>query len=115
VPRKYTILVCRGPECGDKRHSADVHAAIKRELASCPLDGNEATLDLYSCFGKCQRGVNVLVRELVPGDNPMMLRLMPTAGGRASLYHRVRPEEARRILEEHVAHGRPLVEFTLRK
>jgi (2Fe-2S) ferredoxin len=114
VPKKYTILVCRGPECGDKRHSADVHAAFKRELASCPLGGNEVTLDLYSCFGKCQRGPNVLVREVLPTDNPMMLRLMPTAGGRASLYHRVLPAEARRILEEHIAAGRPLVEFTKR-
>ena len=77
MPKKYTILVCRGPECGDKRHSADVHAAFKRELASCPLDGNSATLDLYSCFGKCQRGVNVLVRENLPTDNPMMLKLIP--------------------------------------
>ena len=91
-----------------------MHAAFKRELASCPLGGNEVTLDLYSCFGKCQRGPNVLVREVLPTDNPMMLRLMPTAGGRASLYHRVLPVEARRILEEHIAAGRPLVEFTKR-
>ena len=59
-----------------------------------PLGGNEVVLDLYSCFGKCQRGVNVLVRENLPTDNPMMLRLMPTAGGRATLYHRVVPAEA---------------------
>jgi (2Fe-2S) ferredoxin len=115
VPKKYTILVCRGPECGDKRHSADVHAAFRRELGSCPLEGNQATLDLYSCFGKCQRGVNVLVRENLPTDNAMMLKLMPTSGGRATLYHRVEPAEARRILEEHVAKGRPLVELTQRK
>jgi (2Fe-2S) ferredoxin len=115
VPKKYTILVCRGPECGDKRHSADVHAAFKRELAATPLGGNEVTLDLYSCFGKCQRGVNVLVREMLPTDNAMMIRLMPTAGGRASLYHRVLPSEARRIIEEHVARGTPLVEMTQRK
>jgi (2Fe-2S) ferredoxin len=115
VPKKYTILVCRGPECGDKRHSADVHTALQQALRTCPLNGNEARLDLYSCFGKCQRGVNVLVRENLPTDNPMMLRLMPTAGGRASLYHRVEPAEARRIVEEHIANGRPLVEMTQRK
>lgn len=115
MPKKFTILVCRGPECGDKRHSADVHAAFKRDLATTPLAGNEVVLDLYSCFGKCQRGVNVLVREMLPTDNPMMLRLMPTSGGRAILYHRVVPAEARRILEEHVARGQPLIEFTQRK
>ncbi|MDB4971177.1 MAG: hypothetical protein JWN44_6866 [Myxococcales bacterium] len=115
MPRKYTILVCRGPECGDKRHSADVHAAFKRDLPTTPLGGNEVVLDLYSCFGKCQRGPNVLVRENLPTDNPMMLRLMPTAGGRATLYHRVLPSEVRRILEEHIARGQPLTEFTQRK
>jgi (2Fe-2S) ferredoxin len=115
VPKKYTILVCRGPECGDKRQSADVHAALARELTSCPLGGNEAMLDLYSCFGKCQRGVNVLVREIVPGENMLMVKLMPTAGGRSHLYHRVLPAEAKRILEEHVAAGRVITEFSQRK
>jgi (2Fe-2S) ferredoxin len=115
VPKKYAILVCRGPECGDKRHSADVHVAFKEALRATPLGGNEASLDLYSCFGKCQRGPNVLVREVLPTDNAMMLRLMPTSGGRATLYHRVQPSEARRILEEHVARGQVLTEFTQRK
>lgn len=115
MPKKYTILVCRGPECGDKRHSADVHTEFKRELARVPLDGNQVSLDLYSCFGQCQRGPNVLVREILPTDSAMMLKLMPTAGGRATLYHRVAPADVRRIIEEHVAAGRPLVELTQRK
>lgn len=115
MPRKYTILVCRGPECGDKRHSIDVFEAFQRELPRCVLNGNEVMLDRYSCFGKCQRGVNVLVREVLPTDNPMMLRLMPTSGGRATLYHRVVPAEARRILESHIARGEPLIEMTQRK
>ncbi len=114
MPKKYTILVCRGPECGDKRHSADVHAAFKHELAHVPLGGNEAQLDLYACFGKCQRGPNVLVREIRPGENTRMLFLMPTASPNAFLYHRVDPREARRIVEEHVARGLPIVEFTKR-
>jgi (2Fe-2S) ferredoxin len=115
VPKKYTILVCRGPECGEKLHSADVHAALVRELRSCPLAGNQVAIDLFSCFGRCHSGVNVLVREMTTADNPTLLRLMPTAGGRAILYHRVQPTEARRILEEHVAQGRPLLDMTQRK
>jgi (2Fe-2S) ferredoxin len=114
VPKKYQILVCKGPECGDKRHAVDVHAALARELASCALNGNEVVLDRYSCFGKCQKGVNVLVREMRPGENTRMLFLMPTVGAGAFLYHAVTPGEARRIVEEHVANGRPLVEWTRR-
>jgi (2Fe-2S) ferredoxin len=114
VAKKYQILVCRGPECGDKRHSADVHASLVRELRAVPLNGNEAVLDLYSCFGKCKKGVNVLVREMRPGENTRMLLMMPTASAGAFLYHAVQPAEARRIVEEHVASGRPLVEWTRR-
>ena len=109
--------MCRGPECGDKRHSADVHAAFKRELARPPADlgGAEAVLDLYSCFGKCQRGPNVLVREMRPGENTRLLFLMPTASPGAFLYHCVAPVDARRIVDEHIARGEPIVEFTRRK
>jgi (2Fe-2S) ferredoxin len=113
--KKYTILVCRGPTCGDRRFSADVHDAFARELGRAQLNGNEAVLDRYSCFGKCERGVNVLIRENRPGENPIMARLMPTQGGGAIIYHRVEPKEAGRILEEHVGNGRTLVEFTQRK
>jgi (2Fe-2S) ferredoxin len=115
VPKRYQILVCRGPECGDKRRSADVHAALAVALSSCALDGNEAKLDLYSCFGRCQKGVNVLVREVRPGENTRLILMMPTAGVGAFLYHGVVPGEARRIVEEHIAGGRPLIEMTRRK
>jgi (2Fe-2S) ferredoxin len=107
-------MVCRGPECGDKRGSAQVHAALQRELAR-PLDGNEVKLELYSCFGKCQKGVNVLVREVKPGENTRLLLLMPTASSSAFLYHAVKPEEAPRIVEEHVLGGAPILDFTRRK
>lgn len=102
--KKYAILVCKGPECGEKRHSADIHAAFARELKTCPLSGNEATLEQYSCFGKCKSGPNVLVREMKTGETRLFL-LMPTAGAGAHLYHGVQPKDVRRILEEHVAKG----------
>jgi (2Fe-2S) ferredoxin len=112
--RKYQILVCRGPDCGDRLHSAELHAAFARELGTCNLAGNEATLGLYSCFGRCKKGPNVLVREVRPNENSRMIMLMPTAGAGAFLYQMVKLEEVRRILEEHIAAGRPLVEWTRR-
>ena len=112
--KKYQILVCRGPDCGDRLHSADVHAAFENELKVCDLQGNEASLGLYSCFGRCRKGPNVLVREVRPNENSRMIMLMPTAGAGSFLYHAVKPDEARRIVLEHVAAGRPLVEWTRR-
>jgi (2Fe-2S) ferredoxin len=115
VGRKYQILVCKGPECGEKRGSIAIHGAFERELRACPLHGNEATLEQYSCFGRCQRGPNVLVREVKPGENTRMILLMPTAASGAYLYHGVSPDEARAIVEEHVGRGQPLVALTRRK
>jgi (2Fe-2S) ferredoxin len=111
VSRRFTILVCRGPECGEKRHSAELHARFAEELRRCPLGDTQVTLDLYSCFGRCQRGPNVLVRELKASDSPTFLRLMPTAGHRAVIYHGVRPSEVRRVLEEHVVGGQQITEL----
>jgi (2Fe-2S) ferredoxin len=115
VPKRYQILVCRGPECGDKRRSSELHATFQELLKTTPLGGNEAILDHYSCFGRCQRGPNVLVREMKPTENLRMILLMPTAGPGAYLYNMVKPGEVRQIVEEHLANGRPLIEMTRRK
>jgi (2Fe-2S) ferredoxin len=115
VPRKYQILVCKGPECGDKRNSAAVREAFVRELPTCATHGNEAVIEQYSCFGRCQRGVNVLVREMRPGENTRLYLMMPTMSPGAWLYHMVKPEDVRRIVEEHVGNGRPLVALAQRK
>jgi hypothetical protein len=48
------------------------------------------------------------VREVLPEENPMIVRMMPTAGPRAVVYHGVLPNEARAVIEEHVRSGRKL-------
>jgi (2Fe-2S) ferredoxin len=114
VSRRFAILVCRGPECGDKRDSASVYAAFETALRdAAPL---EETVELgrYSCFGRCRRGPNVLVREILPSENPTLVRLMPTAGPRAVLYYGVRPDEAARVIEEHVRKGNKLEDLATR-
>jgi (2Fe-2S) ferredoxin len=105
---RFAILVCRGPDCGEKRDSASVHAAFDSALKTCEALPASVDLGWYSCFGRCRRGPNVLVREILPNENPMLVRMMPTAGPRAVLYHGVRPDEAREVIEEHVRNGRKL-------
>ncbi len=114
MPTRFHVLVCKGPECGDKRDADSVYAAFVTALASCPLGANSAQIERYSCFGRCQKGPNVLIREVRPGEVTRMLMLMPTAAPAAFLYHGVRPADAARIVAEHIAAGRPIVMMTHR-
>jgi len=109
--RRFAILVCRGPDCGERRNSAAVHAAFDAALKSAAPLADPVELGWYSCFGRCRRGPNVLVREILPNENPMLVRMMPTAGPRAVLYHGVAPADARTVIEEHVRNGRKLQEL----
>jgi len=108
LANRYTILVCRGPECGDRRDSTALYSAFEVALAEAAPLPTPVELDRYSCFGRCRRGPNVLVREVLPGENPTMVRLMPTSGRSAVVYHGVLPAEVRQIVEEHIRGGKRL-------
>ena len=32
-PRRLTVMVCRGPTCGERRNSAALHAKLEKALA----------------------------------------------------------------------------------
>jgi (2Fe-2S) ferredoxin len=107
VARRFQILVCRGPDCGGLRRSGDVFAAFDRTLRTgeANLGGNDVLLDQWSCFGKCRSGPNVMVRETRPGESRFML-MMPQPGPGGALYSGVTPNDAKRILDEHIGAGR---------
>lgn len=107
------VLVCRGPECGERRGSAAVHEAFVAELARCAPRDREIRLDWQSCFGQCRRGVNVLVREMRPGEDYFFVTFRPGGSGSA-LYHGVLRADVRRIVEEHVIGGRVVEEVRRR-
>jgi (2Fe-2S) ferredoxin len=112
--RRVQVIVCRGPECGDKRNSAAVHLSLVAELRSRLPGHVECTLRWQSCFGQCQKGVNVMVRELRDKDDSFFLSFVPTPGDGSALYHAVRPGDAARIVDEHVVGGRVIEEFKRR-
>src|SRR5262245_31888852 len=98
--RRLRILVCRGPDCGDKRNSAAVHAAFVERLKTLPAEV-EVALDWQSCFGRCQRGPNVMVREVKEGEDAFFRSFLTHAPG-AALYNAVTPRDVERIVGEHV-------------
>jgi (2Fe-2S) ferredoxin len=113
---RYRIVVCRGPECGDKRGSSALHAELLRLIAQRGI-GPRCELEWQSCFGRCQSGPNIMVRAISKEDaGPLRFTvLLPSASGDSVLYNGVRLEELPRILDDHVFGGRPVRALLARK
>lgn len=111
--KKYRIVVCRGPECGDRRESAALHGALVDLLRQRGLEGR-VDLGWQSCFGRCRQGPNVLVRPVSPNEGRSLLAAMPLGGPGSALYNGVGPGDLLRILEEHIERGQILRDKILR-
>ena len=111
--KRYRIVVCRGPECGDRRDSASLHTAL---ASLCRQRGLEGRVELgwQSCFGRCRQGPNVLVRPIMPHERSSLLAAPPLFGPGAALYNGVGPGDLLRILEQHVEQGTILRDKILR-
>jgi (2Fe-2S) ferredoxin len=109
--RRYRIVICRGPECGDRRGSALLHEVFRSTLEGYHVR-ERAELVWQSCFGRCTQGPNVLVREVVaavPGAAPSLgtgFATAPGPRGTTALYNHVDPTRVDRIVTEHVVGGR---------
>jgi (2Fe-2S) ferredoxin len=112
--RRYKIVICRGPECGDRRGSAALHESFHGALERA---GARVATELVwqSCFGRCTQGPNVLVREIVATEPRMLggsgFATLPGPRGVTALYNRVDPERADRIVGEHVTCGQIVREY----
>ena len=106
--RRYRIIICRGPECGDRRGSALLHDVFRSSLEANHVR-ERAELVWQSCFGRCTQGPNVLVRELVTAPAPALgtgFATPPGPRGATALYNHIDPERVDRIVTEHVVGGR---------
>jgi (2Fe-2S) ferredoxin len=104
--RRFRILVCRGPECGDRRESRGVYDAFRAALAAGGLDAS-CELGWQSCFGRCTQGPNVLVREVltdVPAPR-FALATLPGPRGVTALYNRIDAAKVTDIVAEHIGRG----------
>lgn len=100
--RRFTVIVCRGPTCGERRGSEALYAHLEATIAARGL-GEQVALDRETCFGHCLRGPNILVTPGGPRD--------PVPLG-AVLYNRMTIPELDRVIEKHLVGGmvvRPLL------
>jgi len=114
--RRYRIVICRGPECGDRRGSAVLYELFRTAIEANRVH-ERTELAWQSCFGRCTQGPNVLVREITVGGASTLgtgFATLPGPRGATALYNRVDAERVERVVRQHVAGGqivRELVEL----
>ncbi len=111
--RRFKIVICRGPECGDRRGSAALHEVFRSALEAHAAR-DRAELAWQSCFGRCTQGPNVLVRELVAATAPSLgtgFATAPGPRGATALYNRVDSTRVERVVVLHVVGGQIVREF----
>jgi (2Fe-2S) ferredoxin len=112
--RRFRIVICRGPECGDRRGSAALHDVFRSAIEANAV--RETTeLAWQSCFGRCTQGPNVLVREMIapaPGAlGGSGLATLPGPRGLTALYNRVDVSRVEPVIIQHVKGGQIIREF----
>jgi (2Fe-2S) ferredoxin len=111
--RRFKIVICRGPECGDRRGSAALHEVFRSALEAHAAR-DRAELAWQSCFGRCTQGPNVLVRELVAATTPSLgtgFATAPGPRGATALYNRIDSTRVERVVVLHVVGGQIVREF----
>ena len=112
--RRFKIVICRGPECGDRRGSSALHEVFRSalEAQSCR---DRAELMWQSCFGRCTQGPNVLVREVTAeSELGTGFATLPGPRGATALYNRVDSARIEKVVAQHVIGGRVVREYVER-
>jgi (2Fe-2S) ferredoxin len=91
-PGRLTVVVCRGPTCGDKRGSGELAERLAATIKARGLEARIHAVDEV-CLGHCMRGPNILVQE--EGAEPFT----------GALYNRMTVEDLDRVIEKHLVGG----------
>jgi (2Fe-2S) ferredoxin len=112
--RRFKVVICRGPECGERRGSAQLQDAFR---AALERNGARENVELawQSCFGRCTQGPNVLVREIPTAEPTGLLgsgfATLPGPRGATALYNRMDAARVDAVVVRHVVGGQIIREF----
>lgn len=102
-PRRFTVIVCRGPTCGDDRGSGALFARLEETVAQRGLQ-EQVTLLQETCFGHCLRGPNILVCDSDDLQGRPLYGMGPQAPS-AVLYNRMTLPDLERVIDRHLVGG----------
>jgi (2Fe-2S) ferredoxin len=109
--KRFQILVCDGPSCGVCHGSEALVEHIEAKVASSDRLRGRVDLAILTCFGRCDEGPNMLVRELAPGEDGTLEPDFEILLGVRGLYLGMDQAKVDRMLDEHCGDGQPIPEW----
>jgi (2Fe-2S) ferredoxin len=114
VAPQFRIVICRGPECGERRHSEALYDVFRTRLDAYQAR-DRVELAWQSCFGRCTQGPNVLVREILTTAPGALIgggfATLPGPRGATALYNRIEPVRVEEVIVRHVVGGQIVREY----
>lgn len=110
--KRFQILVCDGPSCGITHESETLveHIEGRLDKKEAALEGR-AECAALTCFGRCDEGPNLMIRELAPGEDGSTEPDFDLLYGVRGLYLGVDQAKVDRILDSHVAKDEAVEEW----
>jgi (2Fe-2S) ferredoxin len=110
-PSRFQILVCDGPSCGVCHGSEALVEQIERRVAELPALAGRVDVVNLTCFGRCDEGPNMLVRELGEHEDGTCEPGIEQLEGVRGLYLGMNEVKVDRMLAEHCGEGRVIDEW----
>lgn len=99
--KRFQILVCDGPSCGVCHGSEVLVEHIEGRVGSSEALRGRVEVCNLTCFGRCDDGPNMLVRELAEGEEGGLEPPIEKLEGVRGLYLGMSEAKIDRMLDEH--------------
>lgn len=109
--KRFQILVCDGPSCGVCHGSEALVEHIAARVEAEPTLRGRVDVCNLTCFGRCDDGPNLLVRELAPGEDGSVEPPIEQLEGVRGLYLGMTEAKIDRVLDEHCGGDQAIAEW----
>jgi (2Fe-2S) ferredoxin len=109
--KRFQILVCDGPSCGVCHGSEALVEHIEARVGASKRLRGRVDVAILTCFGRCDEGPNMLVRELAEGEDGTSEPDFEQLLGIRGLYLGMDQTKVDRVLDEHCTSGAAIAEW----
>jgi (2Fe-2S) ferredoxin len=109
--KRFQILVCDGPSCGVCHGSEALVEHIEARVDASERLRGRVDVAILTCFGRCDEGPNMLVRELAEGEDGTSEPDFQVLLGVRGLYLGMDQAKVDRMLDEHCTTGQAIDEW----